>query len=170
MSWNPRKLVIALLTLGVLVCSVVVIAVNVSPQHNTYPSFTSIEKGNDFSLGQGDSYFDKLKPNDENILMFWASWCPHCESLIEDIQKLDNYEAIKKNLFTVSEDSTIREASVHKGDFPIYIDQDKAVYDQYQLEHIPSVFILDGRGNIIGSSEGEKASLALLKKYAEFNE
>lgn len=101
--------------------------------------------------------------------MFWASWCPHCESLIEDMQQLDNFAAIRKNLFTVSEDSTIEEASVHEGDFPIYIDQDKAVYDQYELEHIPSVFILDGQGNIIGSAEGEKESLALLKKYAEYN-
>ena len=98
-----------------------------------------------------------------------ASWCPHCESLIEDMQQLDNFAAIRKNLFTVSEDSTIEEASVHEGDFPIYIDQDKAVYDQYELEHIPSVFILDDQGNIIGSAEGEKESLALLKKYAEYN-
>lgn len=37
------------------------------------------------------------------------------------------------------------------------------MYDQYELEHIPSVFILDDQGNIIGSAEGEKESLALLK-------
>ena len=53
--------------------------------------------------------------------MFWASWCPHRESLIEDMQQLDNFAAIRKNLFTVSEDSTIEEVSVHDGDFP-YID------------------------------------------------
>lgn len=133
------------------------------------PSSLSIKKGQDFSLGRNVNYFDKLKPNEENILMFWASWCPHCESLIEDMQQLDNFAVIRKNLFTVSEDSTIEEASVHEGDFPIYIDQDKAVYDQYELEHIPSVFILDDQGNIIGSAEGEKESLALLKKYAEYN-
>jgi len=51
-----------------------------------------------------------------------ASWCQHCEFLIEDMQQLDNFAALRKNLFTVSEDSTIEEASVHEGDFPIYID------------------------------------------------
>ena len=43
------------------------------------------------------------------------------------------------------------------------------MYDEYELEHIPSVFILDDQGNIIGSSEGEEEPLALLKKYAEYN-
>lgn len=34
------------------------------------------------------------------------------------------------------------------------------MYDQYELEHIPSVFILDDQGNIIGLSEGEEEPLA----------
>lgn len=85
-------------------------------------SSLSIKMGQNFSLGRNVNYFNKLKPNEENILMFWASWCQHCESLIEDMQQLDNFAALRKNLFTVSEDSTIEEASVHEGDFPIYID------------------------------------------------
>ena len=44
------------------------------------------------------------------------------------------------------------------------------MYDQYKLEHIPSVFILDDQGNIIGLSEGEDEPLALLKKYAEYKD
>ena len=44
------------------------------------------------------------------------------------------------------------------------------MYDQYELEHIPSVFILDDQGNIIGLSEGEEEPLALLKKYAEYKD
>ena len=43
------------------------------------------------------------------------------------------------------------------------------MYDEYELEHIPSVFILDDQGNIIGLSEGEEEPLALLKKYAKYN-
>lgn len=43
------------------------------------------------------------------------------------------------------------------------------MYDQYELEHIPSVFILDDQGNIISLSEGEEEPLALLKKYAKYN-
>ena len=43
------------------------------------------------------------------------------------------------------------------------------MYDQYELEDIPSVFILDDQGNIIDLSEGEEEPLTLLKKYAEYN-
>lgn len=43
------------------------------------------------------------------------------------------------------------------------------MYDEYELEHIPSVFILDDQGNIIGLSEGEEEPLTLLKKCAECN-
>lgn len=43
------------------------------------------------------------------------------------------------------------------------------MYDQYELEYIPSVFILDDQGNIIGLSEGEEEPLTLLKKYAKYN-
>lgn len=122
MSWKPRKCVIALLTLATLTCFAALIAVNIKPQHDAYPSSLSIKMGQNFSLGRNVNYFNKLKPNEENILMFWASWCQHCESLIEDMQQLDNFAALRKNLFTVSEDSTIEEATVHEGDFPIYID------------------------------------------------
>lgn len=122
MSWKPRKCVIALLTLATLTCFAALIAVNIKPQHEAYPSSLSIKMGQDFSFGRNVNYFNKLKPNEENILMFWASWCQHCESLIEDMQQLDNFAALRKNLFTVSEDSTIEEASVHEGDFPVYID------------------------------------------------
>ena len=85
MSWKPRKCVIALLTLATLTCFAALIAVNIKPQHDAYSSSLSIKKGQDFSLGRNVNYFDKLKPNEENILMFWASWCQHCESLIEDM-------------------------------------------------------------------------------------
>lgn len=118
MSWKPRKCVIALLTLATLTCFAALIAVNIKPQHDAYPSSLSIKMGQDFSLGRNVNYFDKLKPNEENILMFWASWCQHCESLIEDMQQLDNFAALRKNLFTVSEDSTIEEARSMKEIFP----------------------------------------------------
>ena len=43
MSWKPRKCVIALLTLAALVCFAALIAVNIKPQHDAYPSSLSIK-------------------------------------------------------------------------------------------------------------------------------
>jgi len=59
MSWKPRKCVIALLTLAALACFAALIAVNIKPQHDAYPSSLSIKKGQDFSLGRNVNYFDK---------------------------------------------------------------------------------------------------------------
>ena len=42
MSWKPRKCVIALLTLAALACFAALIAVNIKPQHDAYPSSLSI--------------------------------------------------------------------------------------------------------------------------------
>ena len=47
MSWKPRKCVIALLTLAALACFAALIAVNIKPQHDAYPSSLSIKKGQD---------------------------------------------------------------------------------------------------------------------------
>lgn len=51
MSWKPRKCIIALLTLATLTCFAALIAVNIKPQHNAYPSSLSIKMGQVFSLG-----------------------------------------------------------------------------------------------------------------------
>ena len=59
MSWKPRKCVIALLTLAALACFAALIAVNIKPQHDAYPSSLSFKKGQDFSLGRNVNYFDK---------------------------------------------------------------------------------------------------------------
>lgn len=68
MSWKPRKCDIALLTLAALTCFAALIAVNIKPQHDAYPSSLSIKMGQDFSLGRNVNYFNKLKPNEQKHL------------------------------------------------------------------------------------------------------
>lgn len=152
--------VVAVLLLGVLVGSVTGC---VAESHEPYTqNYSALTTATDFSLGGEDRYFDKLQKDEENVLLFWGSWCPHCESLIERIDQLDSADAIKKNLFTVAEDESLDDVEGHKGDFPIYLDQDKSVYEAYGLEHIPTVFILNDQGEVLGSAQGEEDSLALM--------
>lgn len=141
-----------------------------SKHHEPYSqTFSSLEKAPDFSLGGENRYFGNLKSGEENVLLFWGSWCPHCESLIEKIDEADGVEIIKRNMFTVAQDESLEDIEGHRGDFPIYLDQDKSIYRLFKLEHIPSVFILTDQGEIIGSSQGEEDSLKLLEEYAEYN-
>lgn len=139
-------------------------------QHDPYSqNYSALEKVSDFSLGGDVHYFDKLQTGEENILLFWSSWCPHCESLIEKIDQMDGKDVIKKNLFTVAEDKGLDDIEGHKDDFPIYLDQDESVFESLGLEHIPSVFIVNDQGEVLGSAQGEEDSLALLQEYAAYN-
>lgn len=143
----------------------------VAKSHEPYSqNYSALTTATDFSLGGEDHYFDKLQEGEENVLLFWGSWCPHCESLIEEIDQLSNADALKKNLFTVAEDESLNDVEGHKGDFPIYLDQDKNVYETYELEHIPTVFILNDQGEVLGSAQGEEDSLTLLQEYASYNQ
>ncbi len=139
-------------------------------QHDPYSqNYSALEKVSDFSLGGDVCYFDKLQTGEENILLFWSSWCPHCESLIEKVDQMDGKDVIKKNLFTVAEDKDLDDIEGHKDDFPIYLDQDESVFESLGLEHIPSVFIVNDQGEVLGSAQGEEDSLALLQEYAAYN-
>lgn len=161
-------LIVTVLLLGVLVGSATGCAAN---SHEPYSqNYSALTTATNFSLGGEDRYFEKLQKGEENVLLFWGSWCPHCESLIEKVDQLDSADAIKKNLFTVAEDESLNDIESHKGDFPIYLDQDKSVYEAYGLEHIPTVFILNDQGEVLGSAQGEEDSLTLLQEYASYNQ
>lgn len=76
----------------------------------------------------------------------------------------------KPNALTVAEDESLDDVEGHEGDFPIYLDQDESVYEAYGLEHIPTVFILNDQGEVLGSAQGEEDSLTLLQEYASYNQ
>ena len=50
-----------------------------------------------------------------------------------------------------------------------YLDQDESVFESFGLEHIPSVFVVNDQGEVLGSAQGEEDSLALLQEYATYN-
>lgn len=168
---HRKALLSVLLLFGVLAILVLTTLEPISSEHHKAYSHQSLPIKNaiNFNLGGGKRYFDMLNRDGENLLIFWGSWCPHCESLLDQIVKADDYETIAKNLFTVSEDTLISDVENHRGEFPIYLDQDKSVYNAYGLEHVPTVLVIDGQGRVIGSSEGEQASLDLIKEYVSNN-
>lgn len=123
----------------------------------------------DFSLGEGETYYSKLAHDEENILLFWGSFCPHCENIFDYIEQSDAEQTIKRNLFTVSEDGTLAGTETHKGEFPILIDIGWRTFDKFKLEHLPSALVVDGEGRILGSAEGEHDVKELLDEYVQRN-
>lgn len=123
----------------------------------------------DFNLGKGETYYSKLSKGQENILLFWGSYCPHCENVFDYIDQSDAEQSIKRNLFTVSEDGTLNDIEPHKGDFPILLDPGWITYKQFKLEHIPTAFVVDDKAIILGSAEGDHDVKELLDEYVQRN-
>lgn len=97
---------------------------------------------------------------DATMLVFFASWCPHCQNeapIINDFE--DQYEDLK--IIMVGADGT-------QGDTPDdvrkfverYDIQSPAAYNpdlgqRYQLTGYPTVYVLDGNGKVVAANSGE---------------
>ncbi|MEG0959326.1 MAG: TlpA disulfide reductase family protein [Bacilli bacterium] len=123
----------------------------------------------DFKLKKGITYYSILKSHDENILFFWASTCSHCEKAIEYMKTKKIYSKIKNRVFTVSIDEKIDDVKYHSKDFPIYLDYNYKIFKKYKCNHVPSMFIVNSGGKIIGSSEGGNAVILLLDEFIDHN-
>ncbi len=147
----------------------------ISPSTNTKNSIDSVqtygsgfyksEKINDFILSDGSTYYAHLKPREHNLLLFWADWCPHCTSLIEQMSISPNKNEIADNLVAISEE-TEDLAEINKlSPKASSIDREWRIFDRHDLEHIPALFVVDGDGKVLGSAEGGEACKELLSKY-----
>ena len=89
------------------------------------------------------------------LLNFWASWCPPCREEIPDLAKLE--EKYKDRSFTVLgvsvNDSRARAAAfVPKSgiNYPIVVDEDGSVAEQYGIVGIPTSVLVSADKKIIG--------------------
>ncbi len=88
---------------------------------------------------------------------FWATWCPPCRKEMPSMQKL--YNKFKDKNFVMiavtSEDSaTVKQfLSKNKYTFPIVAGEED-IFINYNIASIPTTFIIDGDGYIIGGTAG----------------
>ena len=121
----------------------------------------------DFSGTTPDGKTVKLSGYFGNYLLldFWASWCPPCRKENPNLVKVYNkYKAKGFNIFSVSLDKERENwiaaiandhlAWVHVSDLKFW---DSAPAKLYAVRNIPSNFLIDPKGNIIGRNlEGEE--------------
>jgi len=95
------------------------------------------------------------------FLNFWATWCGPCKAEVKDIDTL--YETLKDEDFTVMA-VDIREnrkkvrkfMKRYKIDFPVYLDEDGSIAGQYAVKGIPTTYIIDPDGMVVGYAVGPR--------------
>ncbi|MGH7325611.1 MAG: peroxiredoxin family protein [Candidatus Rokuibacteriota bacterium] len=96
------------------------------------------------------------------FLNFWATWCPPCKEEMPSMERL--YRRYKDKGFTILAISIDRGgvgpvAAFAKSfglTFPIGIDPDLTVANQYALRGLPATFLIDGKGTIAALALGAR--------------
>ncbi len=123
--------------------------------------------GNDFKLSELEA--------DYTLLVFWASWCPHCLNVLPEIKKLYEDDAVADfEVVAISVDTSENDwrKEINNGDFNWINCSDlngwnSKAADDYNIYATPSMVLLDKQKTIISKpitkSELKKAIKALRK-------
>lgn len=87
------------------------------------------------------------------IMLFWATWCPHCH---EELERIRQYAARIKEMgvgiILVNVGETREEAKAfltRRGVmFESFVDEDNTVAGQYGVTGLPTLFLIDDKGTI----------------------
>lgn len=120
-------------------------------------------KAPNFRLNTNMDYYSYLQKGN-NILFFWSAYCPHCKETLKLFEENSN-DWLNNHLLTVSIDDTKKEVEDWAGKVPLYLDFDKSISKLYNIENIPTAFIVNKHGDIVEKGVGEKAASFLINKY-----
>jgi peroxiredoxin len=95
------------------------------------------------------------------LLNFWTTWCPPCRSEMPDMEKL--YQKFKNRNFAMVAVSMRETAEVvkqftesHRLNFTVVLDQNGEVSRRFRIRSIPTSYILNTRGQIVGAVPGPR--------------
>ncbi|MFW5972303.1 MAG: TlpA family protein disulfide reductase [Bacillota bacterium] len=120
------------------------------------------------NIGEKAPNFTLKKVNGEEVslyslhgrkifLNFWATWCPPCRQEMPDIQKLyEEHKDITILAVNLRENKgQVSEFLMANGyNFPVVLDPDGNIGNQYMVRGIPTTYILDENGVIIDKTSG----------------
>jgi peroxiredoxin len=85
------------------------------------------------------------------ILFFWATWCPHCRTALEDLnaraQEIQS-QGIKIILVDVGEqkDQVKDYSEQRRITLDVFLDEDSSVASDYSVVGVPTFFLIDKEG------------------------
>ncbi|MDD4320071.1 MAG: TlpA disulfide reductase family protein [Acidaminococcaceae bacterium] len=151
--------------LGILICLVVVAGgiyywlnsahkADVNNEHKPATMVTTIAPNLNLTTLTGKQVTLSNIKGKPIFLNFWATWCPPCVEEMPFISELYSEYKDKVNFVMVSVDNADSKDKVSKfiADkgflFPVYTAEQADVYKTYNVQGIPTTYIIDANGNI----------------------
>ncbi|MBR2182236.1 MAG: redoxin domain-containing protein [Acidaminococcaceae bacterium] len=101
------------------------------------------------------------------FLNFWATWCPPCRAEMPDIQKLyerssqEGRDAVivlgvaAPELGSETDKDGVKAFMEKNGyTYPVLMDEGGKLFEAYGIRAIPTTYLIDRRGNVIGRVQG----------------
>jgi len=125
---------------------------NIQAEHRIADDFTlPLLRGGNAALS---SYRGKVV-----ILNFWATWCPPCRTEMPSMETLYqrfNAQGLEILAVDIGESASSVQQFIRRAGytFPVILDRDNRVSTVYQIEVIPTTYIINREGIIIGKVIG----------------
>jgi len=88
------------------------------------------------------------------IVNFWATWCPPCREEMPSMQRA--WEQLRNRGVVMlainvgeDEDTVFNFTANYPVDFPLLLDEESQVINQWPVRGLPSTFVIDNKGRII---------------------
>jgi len=109
-------------------------------------------------LGGGNTALSSYKGK-VVLLNFWATWCPPCRAempSMETFYKRFNAQGLEILAVDVGEDALVVQRFIKNGGFtfPVLLDTGNKTSSVYGISAIPTTFVIDREGKIVGKVVG----------------
>ncbi|MEK5391268.1 MULTISPECIES: TlpA family protein disulfide reductase [Heyndrickxia] len=92
------------------------------------------------------------------ILNFWAAWCPPCKEELPELVKFYNEHHSDVELIGINIESSKAQVMdfMKKYDitYPIIMDNKETISNQYEIQPIPTTYVIDEKGMIMNKQIG----------------
>lgn len=104
------------------------------------------------------------------MLNFWATWCPPCRVEMPDMQKFyENKDVVILAVNLTGSESSTKNVQKFVDEFgltfPILLDKEMAVSGRYQIQPIPTTFMIDSNGRIQNKSFGAQNYELMVREF-----
>jgi thiol-disulfide isomerase/thioredoxin len=95
------------------------------------------------------------------LLNFWGTSCVHCITELPELEKLDE-ELHDRGLTILSvcadedDPAVVTRLTRHLNRMPVYVNPDGKATLRYDVQAMPCVYLIDGRGRLAGRIEGAR--------------